>query len=104
MRKGFELTEKAVELEPEEPGEYQMLGMLNLSRGDYDSAIAFREKALKLAPNDFVVVFLQCIYKSKVLPTLESPDNPKVQESGASLLAVHGMVRQESRHFGMSKV
>lgn len=104
MRKGFELTEKAVELEPEEPGEHQMLGMLNLSRGDYDSAIAFREKALKLAPNDFVVVFLQWIYKSKVPPTLESPDNPKVQESGASLLAVHGMVRQESRHIGMSKV
>jgi hypothetical protein len=59
MRKGFELTEKTVELELEEPGEYQMLGMLNLSRGDYDGAIAFREKALKLAPNDFVVVFLQ---------------------------------------------
>jgi tetratricopeptide (TPR) repeat protein len=59
MRKGFELAEKAVELEPEEPGEYQVLGMLNMSRGDYDSAIAFREKALKLAPNDFVVVFLQ---------------------------------------------
>jgi adenylate cyclase len=57
MRKGFELAEKAVELEPEEPGEYQKLAMLNLSWGDYDSAIAFREKALKLAPNDFVVVW-----------------------------------------------
>jgi adenylate cyclase len=57
MRKGFELAEKAVELEPEEPGGYQMLGMLNLSKGDYNSAIAFREHALKLAPNDFVVVW-----------------------------------------------
>jgi TolB-like protein len=57
LRKGFELADKAVELEPEEPGGYQMLGMLNLSRRDYESAIAFREKALKLAPNDFVVVW-----------------------------------------------
>jgi adenylate cyclase len=57
MGKGFELAEKAVELEPEEPGGYQMLGMLNLSKGDYGTAIAFREKALKLAPNDFVVVW-----------------------------------------------
>jgi adenylate cyclase len=57
MRKGFELAGKAVELEPEEPGGYQKLAMLNLSWGDYDSAIAFREKALKLAPNDFVVVW-----------------------------------------------
>ena len=57
MGKGLELAEKAVELEPEEPGGYQMLGVLNLSKGDYGSAIAFREKALKLAPSDFVVVW-----------------------------------------------
>jgi adenylate cyclase len=57
MRKGFELADKAIELEPEEPGGYQMLGMLNLSKGNYDKAIAFRMKALKLAPNDFVVVW-----------------------------------------------
>ena len=55
IRKGLELAEKAVEWAPEEPGGYQMLGMLALSTGDYDRAIAFREKAFKLAPNDFLV-------------------------------------------------
>jgi tetratricopeptide (TPR) repeat protein len=53
--KGLELAEKAVEWAPEEPGGYQMLGMLALSTGDHDRAIAYREKALKMAPNDFVV-------------------------------------------------
>lgn len=55
IRKGLELAEKAVEWAPEEPGGYQMLGMLALSTGDHDRAIAFRKKALKMAPNDFVV-------------------------------------------------
>jgi len=63
IRKGIELAEKAVELAPEEPGGYQMLGMLALSTKSpgrskrYDRAIAYREKALALAPNDFLVVW-----------------------------------------------
>jgi hypothetical protein len=47
MRKGFELAEKAVELEPEEPGEYQKLAMLNLSWGDYDSPLQRHFGSLK---------------------------------------------------------
>lgn len=56
IRKSHELAEKAVELAPDEPGGYQMLGMLALSRRDYDQSIAYREKALNLAPNDYVVL------------------------------------------------
>ena len=56
MRIGLELAEKAVEMAPDEPGGYEMLGMLALSKRDYEQAIAYREKALTLAPNDFVVL------------------------------------------------
>jgi tetratricopeptide (TPR) repeat protein len=55
MLNGYALM--AVERAPKEPGGYQMLGMLALSMGEYDRAIAFREKALTLAPNDFLVLF-----------------------------------------------
>jgi len=55
IRKGLELAETAVEWAPEEPGGYQMLGMLALSKGDHAQAVAFREKAFDLAPNDFLV-------------------------------------------------
>ena len=41
---------------PDEPRGYEMLGMLALSKRDYEQAIAYREKALTLAPNDFVVL------------------------------------------------
>jgi len=57
IQKGIELAEKAVEWAPDQPGGYQMLGMLALSRREYDWAIAFREKAFKMAPNDFVVLW-----------------------------------------------
>ena len=57
MRKGIELAEKAVEWAPEEPGGYQMLGLLALANRDYDRALAYREKAFVLAPNDYVVVW-----------------------------------------------
>jgi len=55
IRKGLELAEKAVEWAPKEPGGYQMLGMLALSKGDHAQALEYREKAFDLAPNDFVV-------------------------------------------------
>lgn len=60
IRKGIELANQAVKWAPEEPGGYQMLGMLALSTKDtgrYGRAITYREKALTLAPNDFVVVW-----------------------------------------------
>ena len=56
MRKGVELAERAVEWAPDQPGGYQMLGMLALSRRDYEQAITYREKALALAPDDYVVL------------------------------------------------
>ena len=55
MRKSLELAEKAIEWAPEEPGGYQMISMLALSKRDYNRAIEFREKAFKMAPNDFLV-------------------------------------------------
>jgi len=55
IQKGQKLAETAVEWAPEEPGGYQMLGMLALSKGDHAQALAYREKALDLAPNDFLV-------------------------------------------------
>ena len=57
MRKSLELAEKAIELDPDDPGGYKMLGMLALSRRDYDRALAYREKAFSLAPNDFLVLY-----------------------------------------------
>ena len=53
MRRSLELAEKAVELAPDEPGGYKALSHLALSRKDYEHAIAYREKALTLSPNDF---------------------------------------------------
>ena len=57
MRKSLELAENAVELAPDDAGGYQMLGMLALSRRDYDRALAYHEKAFSLAPNDFIILY-----------------------------------------------
>jgi len=56
IRKSSELAEKAVEWAPEEPGGYQMLGMLALSNRDYGRALSYRKKAYALAPNDYFVI------------------------------------------------
>ena len=56
IRQSLDLAEQAVSKAPDYPGGYQMLGMLALSRREYEQAIAFREKALALAPNDYVVL------------------------------------------------
>jgi TolB-like protein/DNA-binding SARP family transcriptional activator len=53
IRKGTELAERAIEMDPEEALGYMMLGNLVQLRGDHDRAIALREKAVALAPNDF---------------------------------------------------
>ena len=57
IQNGLELAEKAVDWAPEEPGGYQMLGLLALSQGDIDRATDFREKAVQLAPNDILVLW-----------------------------------------------
>ena len=53
IRKGIELAEQAIEMDPEEPLGYMQLGNLVQLQGDHDRAIALREKAVALAPNDF---------------------------------------------------
>ena len=48
---------RAIELAPDEPGGYQMSGFLAQLEGDHDRAIALREKAVKIAPNDFLALW-----------------------------------------------
>ena len=42
---------------PEEPGGYQMLSLFAMSKRDYEQAMVYREKALRLAPNDYLVLY-----------------------------------------------
>ena len=57
MRIGLELAEKAAEMAPEEPGGYQMLSLFAMSKRDYEQAMVYRQKALRLAPNDYLVLY-----------------------------------------------
>jgi tetratricopeptide (TPR) repeat protein len=52
IRKGIEFAEKAIEMDPKQPGGYMQVGNFMQLQGDHDRAIAFREKAVELAPND----------------------------------------------------
>ncbi len=53
IRKGIELAEKAIEIDPQEPLGYMQLGNLHQLMGDHERAIELREKAVQIAPNDF---------------------------------------------------
>ena len=53
IRKGMELAEKAIELDPEDTLGYMQLGNLYQLAGEHDRAIELREKAVEIAPNDF---------------------------------------------------
>jgi TolB-like protein/class 3 adenylate cyclase/Flp pilus assembly protein TadD len=53
IKEGVAYAEKAIELDPESPIGYAMLGSLMALKGDWDRTIALREKAVELAPNDF---------------------------------------------------
>jgi TolB-like protein/DNA-binding SARP family transcriptional activator len=53
IRKGIELAEQAIEMDPNDTLGYMQLGNLYQLKGDHDRAIALREKAVQIAPNDF---------------------------------------------------
>ena len=53
IREGIDLAKNAIALDPRERIGYNQLGNLMALTGDFDQAIALREKAVELAPNDF---------------------------------------------------
>ena len=53
IRKGMELAERAIEMDPKDTLGYMQLGNLYQLKGDHDRAIELREKAAEIAPNDF---------------------------------------------------
>lgn len=55
---GAELAERAVAMDPEDPGGYLVLRGLSLLQGKPRRALALAEKAVSLAPNDYAAVGL----------------------------------------------
>jgi TolB-like protein/DNA-binding SARP family transcriptional activator len=53
IRKGIELAERAIEMDPNDTLGYMQLGNLYQLKGDHDRAITLREKAVEIAPNDY---------------------------------------------------
>jgi adenylate cyclase len=53
IRKGIELAERAIEMDPNDTLGYMQLGNLYQLKGDHDRSIELREKAVQIAPNDF---------------------------------------------------
>ncbi|MFQ5664706.1 MAG: BTAD domain-containing putative transcriptional regulator [Terriglobia bacterium] len=53
VRKGVELAERAIEMDPLETLGYMQLGNFYQLKGDHERAIELREKAVEIAPNDF---------------------------------------------------
>jgi TolB-like protein/DNA-binding SARP family transcriptional activator len=53
IRKGIELAEQAIEMNPNDTLGYMQLGNLVQLQGDHDRAVELREKAVEIAPNDF---------------------------------------------------
>lgn len=56
IRLGIEFAERAIEVDPEEPLGYQLLGNLYFLLNQPERAIELRRKAIELAPNDFSTV------------------------------------------------
>ena len=52
IAEGVSYAKQAIELDPESPIGYAMLGSLMALKGDWDQTIALREKAVEIAPND----------------------------------------------------
>lgn len=53
IRAGVELAERCIEMDPDEPLGYMQLGNLRQLQGKHTQALALREKAVNIAPNDF---------------------------------------------------
>ncbi len=56
IRLGMEFAERAIEVDPEEPLGYQLLGNLYFLVNQPERAIQLRRNAIDLAPNDFTTV------------------------------------------------
>ena len=56
IRLGMEFAERAIDVDPEEPLGYQLLGNLFFLLNQPERAIELRQKAIELAPNDFTTV------------------------------------------------
>ncbi len=52
-RRGIELAQEAISMDPDDPFGYMQLGNLYIERGDVNEGIVLREKAVEIAPNDF---------------------------------------------------
>ena len=52
-KRGIELAQKVIQIEPSAPDGYIQLGNLYIESGRFKEGLALREKALELAPNDF---------------------------------------------------
>ena len=52
IRRGIELAERAIEIDPYGPRGYQSLGGLLILRGETERGIEVKRKAIELAPND----------------------------------------------------
>ena len=55
-RRGIELAQKAINMDPNEPIGYMMLGNLFIESGKVDEGIVLREKAVAIAPNHFPAI------------------------------------------------
>jgi TolB-like protein/class 3 adenylate cyclase/Tfp pilus assembly protein PilF len=53
IRKGIELAEQAIAMDPKDTLGYMQLGNLYQLKGNHGRAIELREKAVEIAPNDF---------------------------------------------------
>ncbi len=56
VKSGIELAQRAIQMDPNEPQGYQVLGNLYALMGQGQRAIALRRKAAELAPNDLTAV------------------------------------------------
>ena len=58
VMKARQLAERTLELDPERPQAFSLLGSLSLLAGDFTNAVAYGEKGLNLDPNDADVAAL----------------------------------------------
>jgi tetratricopeptide (TPR) repeat protein len=56
IQSGMELAQRAIQMNPDDPHGYMVLGNLYALKGQADRMIEFRRKAVEMAPNDFNTV------------------------------------------------
>ena len=55
-QKAFDITERAIEIDPSNPHGYSLLGQLYMSSGDLDQALVMSNKSVELGPGDSYVL------------------------------------------------